>query len=259
MTNALLGLALLAQLAAQPSAEDVSRAKAAEARAFVAIEGEQWCSAMNHFLEANAAAPSVDLIYNAAQAADLADDRAQALKLYDELVGAYPGSERQAQVNERVKELNALVEKEGGGTPCPAPAEKAVSEGPVVEPAPPAEEPPATVPAAEPALGVLPWSVVGGGALLMAGGAALSGVGAMPYFGFLDAREKILAAELAGTDAGALQKQQRDARESWQSWGELTTWAGVITLVTGALVTTGGLVWALGSAAPDEEAAPAQP
>lgn len=251
MVEALAGLVLLASLAAQADGDAVARAKAAEARAFEAIDGERWCDALHHFLEANAAAPSVDLIYNAAQAADLAEDRKQALKLYVELVGAYPGSERQAEVNARIRELTGVVAEEGEGSACPELAPEASGSDPVVEPTPVPVEP-----ASEASVdvgAVLPWAVVGGGAVVMAAGAALAGVGSIPYFNFLDAREQILAAEQAGGDASALQRQQSDARASWQSWGELTTWTGVIGVVTGALVATGGLVWALSGSTPDED------
>lgn len=253
MVEALAGLMLLVSVAAQPSDDAVGRAKAAEARAFEAIEGERWCDAMHHFLEANAAAPSVDLIYNAAQAADLAEDRKQALKLYVELVGAYPGSERQAEVNARIRELTGIVAEKGEGTECPAlpPEEPLRDTEPVPDPVP--TEPASADVDTSAGPGVLPWAVVGGGALLMATGGVLAGVGTIPYFGFLDARDKILAAEKAGGDASALQRQQTDARASWQTWGELTAWSGALALVTGALVTTGGLVWAL-SDTPDEQA-----
>lgn len=249
MVEVLASIAVLVSLAAQPDDAAVAAAKRAEARAFEAIDDERWCEAMHHFLEANGAAPSVDLIYNAAQAADLAEDRKQALKLYVELVGAYPGSERQAEVNARIRELTAILGDEGEGSPCPPPPEKGVEDAPAPTPAPVIE------PVGEgPALGAfLPWAMVGGGAVVMAAGATLAGVGSVPYFSFLDARERILAAEAAGADAGALQRQQTEARESWQSWGELTTWSGVIAIVTGAAIATGGLVWALMGPTPDEQ------
>lgn len=254
MVEALTSLLVLVSLAAQTDESAVSTAKAAEARAFEAIDGERWCEAMHHFLEANRAAPSVDLIYNAAQAADLAEDRKQALKLYVDLVGAYPGSERQTEVNARIRELTGIVAERGEGEACPDLPSSASEPEPVIEPEPRELEPAS----AGPELGsILPWAVVGGGAVIMATGATLAAVGSAPYFTFLDAREQILAAEAAGADAAALQRQQRDARDSWQSWGELTAWTGVIAVVTGALVTTGGLVWALAGQAPDEAGAPA--
>lgn len=255
MGEALVGLAILVTLAAQPADDDVARAKRAEASAFEAIEGERWCDAARHFREANAAAPSVDLTYNAAQAADLAEDRRQALELYVELVGAYPGSDRQTQVNERIQELTALIAKEGEGTACPVvtmsleePSDdvELLSEPSVVEP-PPEEGA---------ALDVLPWAVVGSGGALVALGAGLTAIGALPYVGFLDARAQILELESTGGDATALQKQQADARAGWESWGELTVLAGVTAVVTGALVATGGLLWALASGTPDEETTP---
>lgn len=244
---------------AEPSAADVKKAKAAEARAFQAIEGERWCDAMQLFLKANAAAPSVDLVYNAAQAADLAKDREQALKLYQELVGAYPESERQAQVDERIRELGEVTGSEGAGSPCPTPpaTTTTTAEAPVTPPEPAPEVSPLEDERGHaPPPDVLPWTIAGAGGLLVAGGAVLTTLGALPFFSFLDAREKILAAEKAGADAGALQEQQADARAGWESWGELTAWTGLVTVVSGALVTTAGLVWALssGDEALEEEA-----
>lgn len=256
MGEALLGLAFLVTLAAQPAGDDVAKAKRAEASAFEAIEGERWCDAARHFREANAAAPSVDLTYNAAQAADLAEDRKQALQLYVELAGAYPGSDRQTQVNERIQELTALIAEEGEGTACPVvttdaeePAEVPGDDADVLA-EPSVVEPP---PEDGAALDVLPWAVVGSGGALVALGAGLTAIGALPYVGFLDARAQILELERTGGDATALQKQQADARAGWESWGELTVLAGVTAAVTGALVATGGLLWAITSGTPDED------
>lgn len=259
MAEMLLLVALLTSAAAQPAPADVSRAKAAESEAFVAIDEERWCEATQLFLEANGAAPSLDLVYNAAQAADLAEDRAQALKLYRDLESAYEKGERKVQVTERVRELTALIEKEGAGSACPAPAASAASNDPA-EPVPALQPPPpATASNDGPPLPVLPWSVVGAGGVLVAGGAALSVLGSLPFLGFLDARDKILAAEAIGADASALQQQQADARAGWESWGELTAWSGVVVVITGALVSSAGLVWALSSGTASEEAEVPEP
>jgi len=53
---------------------DTAAAKAAEERAFAAIEEERWCDAAHAFMDANDLSPTVDLIYNAAQAADYAEE-----------------------------------------------------------------------------------------------------------------------------------------------------------------------------------------
>jgi hypothetical protein len=239
----LLALALVL-LAPSAALADEEAAKKAEDEAFTAVEEERWCDAMHGFLVANDAAPSIDLIFNAALAADEAQDRKRALKLYVELLGAYPDSDRGESVNTRIADLTKAVQKDGDGTPCPEPE---ATEEPAAEPAPaeqappPAEEPP-------PPAGVtyiLPWSVAGAGAVIAVAGVGLAVLGGVPYFDFIGAREQILAAEREGGDAAALQERQEAARGAWTTWGELTMWAGVTTSVVGLGVATGGVVWGL--------------
>lgn len=253
-------------IAGQPGDEErVTKAKDAEERAFVAVDEERWCDASRLFIEANRYAPSVDLVFNAAHAAALAGDRKQAMKLYADLLGAYPGSKRQQEVTRAIADLTRKIEKEGPGQACPEPppAEPAGAEP---DPAAPAEPSPEPAPAPDPAVhaeqtsatpALWPWAVAGGGALLAVGGATLSGISLGPYFAHADAVEKIYAAEQAGADASALQKQQSEARQAWESWGELTLWSGVAIAGAGVAVTaTGVVLGALSLAEPTEEETP---
>src|SRR3954463_3525576 len=48
----------------------------AEAQAFAAVDAKHWCDAVSLFLAADAAAPSPDLVIDAAQAAEAGNDRA---------------------------------------------------------------------------------------------------------------------------------------------------------------------------------------
>jgi hypothetical protein len=119
MTRSLCAAATLLLCSSAWGAEGaVERSRAAEERGFVDVENERWCAAFAAFMEANHFAPSVDLIFNAARAADLAGDRKHAVKLYAELLGAYPDSERQAEVNNRLAALTQEVQKLGPGTSC---------------------------------------------------------------------------------------------------------------------------------------------
>ena len=67
----------------------------------------------------------------------------------------------------------------------------------------------------------------------------------MPYFDFVGARDEILELEQSGGDAAALHQRQDAASEAWTTWGELTVWGGVTTVVIGLGVMTGGVVWGL--------------
>lgn len=136
-----LGVWLASATGARAGSGAEVAAQDAERQAFAAIEAERWCDALHYFVVANSAAPSLDLIWNAAQAADLAGDRKRALKLYVELLGAYPRSKKQRKVNGRVKTLTAQIAKKGGGVRCEAPAEPAQAPE---EPVPPLAPPPDT-------------------------------------------------------------------------------------------------------------------
>lgn len=265
----------------------VERSRAAEERGFASVDKEAWCEAYGAFLEANHFAPSVDLIFNAAQAADLAGDKKAALQLYADLLGAYPGSERQAQVNQRLVELTQALQKEGPGKACPTPAlpppsagaadaplasppsqaEPATSSAPAGDPA--AAEPSPTGPAASDdggvsgvgiALAAAPWTLAGVGAGVGALGGALLIAGLVPFFGHAQVRQQILDAEATRADASALQSQQAAYRGAWESWGEPALFSGAALLGLGAATLVAGLAWggvalAFGGA-PDEEGAP---
>ena len=80
-----LGLGFLAQ------ASDADRANAtkAEQDAFKHVKNKDWCKATNAFLDAYEYSPEVLYIYNAAKAAELAEDRKLALQLSLEMMGQF--------------------------------------------------------------------------------------------------------------------------------------------------------------------------
>ncbi len=154
--------------AQEVQADAAARAKAVETSAFAAIDREHWCTAMDLFLEANGMVANADLVFNAAQAAEYAGDRARAVQLYTELLGHAPTATRKTASKKKIKTLTAMVEKDGAGPSCPPPDKKpavetaAVAPAPVVVPVvtppaapvvvtPPAPAPEVTPPPVEPA------------------------------------------------------------------------------------------------------------
>ena len=142
-------------------AEDVvseaNREKAANAekRAFEHIQNEKWCKATNAFLDAYDYHAAVVYIYNAAKAAEFAKDRKLALQLSLEMMGKFPGSDKQAEVNEMIQTLSKDVTSLGPGTPCardkkvepePKPTKAPTAPGPT----PPPPEPVPATPQPEP-------------------------------------------------------------------------------------------------------------
>jgi hypothetical protein len=130
-----LGLAWFSPKAhAEVQADAAARAKAVEASAFAAVEREHWCTAMDLFLEANGIVANADLVFNAAQAAEYAGDRARAVQLYTELLGHAPTAARKSASKKKIKTLTAMVEKDGAGPSCPPPDKKPAVETAAVAP-----------------------------------------------------------------------------------------------------------------------------
>mgnify|MGYP000902700745 CR=1 FL=1 len=251
-------------LAAAPADDAVTRSKAAEARGFELVEKEQWCDAMHAFLEANDAAPSLDLISNAALAADYAGDRQKALKLYADLIGAYPGSERNAEVTARIGELSQKMSAEGAGTACP---ERAPDESTGTKDTSTAVESSKTPENAgaeqsdEGGLDVMafvPWTMLASGVAVFVVGGALAVVGVVPYMGHAQARSAILEAEAAGADATDAQEAQTMWRGAWETWGLASVVVGATAGVLGTLVgASGGALGVAGLTLDEDAPAPA--
>lgn len=249
--------------AAESSAE---LAKQAEEAAFAAVNENRWCDAANQFLLAQAYAPNFDLVFNAAQAAALAGDRKQAVKLYAELLDAYPDSDSRDGVGKALAEVTQIIQTEGPGEPCPAltppgaSSSSTSSEGTSSTAPDRADDDAHTADApsvgeeaiSAPAQPIWPWAMAGGGGALAVTGAVFTAVGVMPALRHADAREQIVAAEAAGADASAAQVQQLRARADWEGWGEMTTYTGAALLVTGVVVSGVGVIVGL-TQGPDEE------
>ena len=111
-----LGLGTLAQ-----ASDDTNRANAtkAEQDAFKHVKNKDWCKATNAFLDAYEYSPEVLYIYNAAKAAELAEDRKLALQLSLEMMGQFPSSDKQTEINTLIQKLSGELTSIGPGTACP--------------------------------------------------------------------------------------------------------------------------------------------
>ena len=253
-------------------ANNVEQAKKAEAEAFRAVESESWCDALHLFVFAHQAAPSLDLIWNAAQAADLAKDRKEALKLYVELLGAYPNSERETHVRERIGVLTQEVAEVGRGVACPVPAvietlKKAPETGTpsasastrevASQPEAAEAEGAATAVTGASTSAYAPVATLSAGAATVLVGGALMALGAMPYVEFMSARDAILEAERNQTSAESFHASQANGRAGWEGWGAATVSVGSVMVATGVIAAVVGGVWATLYPEPEEtEGAP---
>ena len=128
MSRFLLGLSLFSifQLGWASSSQaqenvDAQRklAEEAENKAFAFIKNEEWCKATNSFLDAYDSVPEVVYIYNAAKAAEYAKDRKLALQLSLEMMGKFPSSDKQAEINALIQKLSGEITSVGAGVACP--------------------------------------------------------------------------------------------------------------------------------------------
>ncbi|MBI1944272.1 MAG: hypothetical protein HYS27_01180 [Deltaproteobacteria bacterium] len=229
------------------------RARASEEAAFAAVGEKRWCDALALFLDADRLAPTPDLVFNAAQAAELGADRARAMQLYTQLLGTTTSAARKTEAKGRIAALTKLVEKGGPGTPCPLPAPPsavptAAASAPAPAaptPAPPSRDEPAAPPPSTP----WPWVTAGVGGAAVLAGAALAVVGAQPWFAHGAARDALAAAEKQGATDGVdgLYAAQQQARADWVGWGQASLAAGLAFAAVGVVAAAGGAVWGLTS------------
>ena len=90
-------------------------------QAVQASESRDWCGALSAFLALDERWPSPWAVYNAAEVAYAAGDRARALELYRAAQARYPEHERKAAIRRRVDEVFATMVRDGPGTSCPLP------------------------------------------------------------------------------------------------------------------------------------------
>jgi hypothetical protein len=128
MSRFLLGLSLfsifqLGWVSSSQAQENVDAqrklAEEAENKAFAFIKNEEWCKATNSFLDAYDSVPEVVYIYNAAKAAEYAKDRKLALQLSLEMMGKFPSSDKQAEINALIQKLSGEITSVGAGIACP--------------------------------------------------------------------------------------------------------------------------------------------
>jgi len=86
-----------------------------------AVEARDWCRALAAFLALDARWPSPYAVYNAAEVAYAASDRARALDQYRLAQTRYPDHERKTTIRRRVDEVFATMVREGPGMSCPLP------------------------------------------------------------------------------------------------------------------------------------------
>jgi hypothetical protein len=268
---------LLWSIAAVPSAsgDAAVRAEAAafEEQAFAAVDKEQWCRAARLFEKANSLAPAVDLLTNAAQAAEFGGDLAGARVFWGEVATASPAAQR-ADARAKVAALDKRIAKAGPGTQCPplpAPTPAATSPAPPVSPpasssttsapAAPAAPPAAALPSTTdvsasttsstaktpepPSPRTWAWVLGGVGGGVVAVGGVVAGLGATSWFAHVAAVEKIAAAERDRVDATKFQAEQIEARVAWESWGQALTVVGSVGVGVGVAAAAGGVGWAV--------------
>jgi hypothetical protein len=235
---------------------DPRAAAADEEQAFAAIDKEQWCQAARLFERAHSRGPAVDLLMNAAQAAEYGGDLAGALAFVDAVKGlSGVDAARKKAAAARSAELKKRVSKQGGGSPCPAlpPPETTTTTTTTTTAPPPLPVPPP--PAVEEPLDLGPAAFagagVGGGVVLV--GASMATVGLLPWFAHDSASTQILVAERAKADATGLQQKQAEARAGWESYGQPLTVAGAVVTSIGLVAVVGGLaIGFLGASAANE-------
>ncbi len=233
-------------------------AASTEARAFVAIDGEQWCLAMRLFEKAHAQGPAVDLLLNASQAGEAGGDIESARRFSDEVAGlAEAPKAKKVEARKRTAQLVKRIATSGGGTPCPtleelqpkaavpSPEPSSSSSSPGPGPGPSPEEPPAD-------LRTFGYVGAGLGGVAVVVGASTAAVGLLPWFAHAGAVSGIEAAEAQKADATALQEEQATARAGWESYGQALTVAGSVLTATGVVVVAAGLGLAFLSPAPVE-------
>jgi len=247
---------LLWGAAPSPStAADPARGEAAalEEQAFLAIDKEDWCRAARLFEQAHTLAPTVDLLANAAQAAEFGGDLGGARAFLQQGAALPTATKAQrADAKARIAALRQRIAKGGPGVACPLlPPPPLV----VVEPPPPPPPPVVVEPPPSSASTVdgraWGWLVGGVGGGVAALGVAGVGVGATPWFAHAAAAEKIAGAERDRVDATALQAEQDQARAAWESWGQPATVAGVVGVAVGVAAAAGGVSWALLAPSPE--------
>lgn len=115
----MLSLALLVLAATSDAVDPPAELLGA---AVQASEKGDYCAALSSFAALNERWPSSRAIYNAAEVAYAAGDRARALELYREAQRLYPDFEKKDAVQRRANEVFQRMVSSGPGTACPVSA-----------------------------------------------------------------------------------------------------------------------------------------
>jgi hypothetical protein len=193
-------------------------------------------------------------LFNAARAAEVADDRVLATKLYAELIKRSPKAANVGEARKRASAINAAIKDSGPGSSCAEQAASKPSTPPAVVVAnpPPTAPPPSPTPVVavdgDPGAGLRIGGIVAlaGGGVLAVGGGAMAVVAGLPYLEHGDVAAQIRAAEAVGAapnTVDALQERQRLARNSWDGWGKIVfpvgvgiAAVGVVSLIAGGVM-----------------------
>jgi hypothetical protein len=233
-----------------------------ENKAFGHIKNEEWCKATNAFLDAYESVPQVVYIYNAAKAAEYAKDRKLALQLSLEMMGKFPSSDKQAEINALIQKLSSEITSVGTGIACPrtkkeAPAQATLPATPT--PSTPAAPESAAAPAATTPPGPLQTEpkgllapahggiYTGVGLALVGSGSILMGLGGLSYANLqtLSAAHASLKQEVEAdpsdvtksTELFDLQNQFNEESNSYQTF----LYSGLGVTAMGAVITGLGI------------------
>lgn len=257
MRRLLLLTLALALGAASAHADDAVDAAAIEARAFVAVKERRWCEAKVLFEDAHDLGPAAALLVNAGMAANFAGDRTAAVALLTRAAPLTEDNEKRADIEKKRAGIEAKIQSEGPGTPCPARAVAVVAPPvvpppPTVVPVPPQARPitppiaktPTKAPAPTASSSALPLGLaIGGGALAVTGG-VLVGVGLVPWFDHAAAVSALQTAQARQRDAPGAAAAQQDARARWEDSGLTLVRLGSSALVVGVVALgVGGAIW----------------
>jgi len=152
-------IALLAAGSAQAAKSKAGKAE--EIREY--LDKATAAFALNHFAEAAesyekafALKPDAAVLYNAAQAHRLANNKERALELYQSYLRLY-GSDKRAEIEKHVENLKQAIEKDRAVATSPPTSPAPVGGAPAEAPPPaPAEPPPPPKPEPAPAAAVVP-------------------------------------------------------------------------------------------------------
>lgn len=108
-----------ASVATQPAPARSAPPSALLGAAVQSLDAADYCGALHYYSALNERWPSARALYNAAEVAYAAGDRARALELYREQQRLYPAFEKKDAVKRRIDEVFRAMVDRGPGVACP--------------------------------------------------------------------------------------------------------------------------------------------